>query len=205
MTTPEGHTSLVKESAKLLLYALLCAFMYNGFSPKGLPLIPREVKKESVADSALFGGGSSAPKNEGAPHTPDSVEALPPDSAAKAVQPAKHNETFRIISLDQFKRLRAQKRGILFDARTAADYSVSRIPGALNIPGQEVTDHFGEVAELPRDTLVIIYCNNPDCHLGRMLAEFLTAIAFTDILLYDDGWDGWLAAKEPIDTMRIKK
>ena len=195
--TPNGNTSLAKESGKLLLYALLCAFTYNGFSPKGLPLIPREVKKESVSDSTLFGGGSGTPKTEGAQPAQD--------SAATAVQSGKHNETFRIISLDQFKRLRGEKRGMLVDARTAEDYSVSRIPGAMNIPGEKVADHFEDVAELPRDTLVILYCNNPECHLGRVVAEFLTAIGFTNILLYDDGWDGWIAAKEPIDTVRIKK
>jgi rhodanese-related sulfurtransferase len=189
----EGHTSLGKEAGKLVLYAALCAFTYNAFAPKGIPLIPPEVNKQSVSDSSLFGHPTAAASTQNS------------DSVAKAVKPGTKNETFHIISLGQFKRLRAENRGILFDARTAEDFAVSRISGAKNIPGQDAPQHFDDVAELPRDTLLIIYCNNPDCHLGRFLAEFLNALEFKNILLYDDGWDGWLAAKEPIDTVRIRK
>jgi hypothetical protein len=33
----------------------------------------------------------------------------------------------------------------------------------------------------------------------------MNGLGFTNMLLYDDGWDGWLAAKEGIDTVRIRK
>ena len=218
MTQNSGSNgTLAKDIGGILLLAAILAVTYNAFSSKGLPLLPKPVNKENVSDSSLFGKVPDpaaavrdslrvvdprdikviAPLHEMALRNPDSVKAT--------VEAAKKQTVYRIISLDQFKRLRSQRRGILFDARTAEDYSVSRIPGARNIPGQEVEGHFEDVAELPRDTLVIIYCNNPDCHLGRMLAEFMSALEFRNILLYDDGWDGWLAAKQPIDTVRIRK
>ncbi len=219
------RTSLVLEVARLVLIAALLAFTYNSFSSKGLPLIPAEVRKEAVSDSALFdgtgnaGGGAdtSHVSTPDAPRTvrPEDIKVISPlhdrairnpDSMKAVVEAEKKKPTvYRIISLAQFKRLRSQRRGILFDARTADDYGISRIPGAKNIPGQDAENHFADVAELPRDTLVLIYCNNPDCHLGRMLAEFLGALEFRNLLLYDDGWDGWLAAKEVVDTLRVKQ
>lgn len=210
--------SFAREALLIVILASVLALVYNGLSPHGLPLVGVEPRKIPVSDSVLFqspniypGAGDHqgaqttksgdakviAPLHERAFRNSDSMKALVQASAARNV--------YRVITLPQFKRLRAERKGILFDARAAEDYKKSRISGAKNIPGQETDHHFEDVVELPRDTLIIIYCNNPDCHLGRILAEFLHAVGFGNIVMYDDGWDGWLLAKEPIDTSRIIK
>jgi 3-mercaptopyruvate sulfurtransferase SseA len=56
------------------------------------------------------------------------------------------------------------------------------------------------MVEIPRDTMVVIYCGNPVCHYGRTLAEFMGSFGFTNLLLYDDGWDDWTAAGLPVST-----
>ncbi len=56
------------------------------------------------------------------------------------------------------------------------------------------------LAVIPRDTLIIVYCSNSECPLGRSLAEFLGVMEFKNLLLYDDGWDGWQKAGMPVDT-----
>jgi 3-mercaptopyruvate sulfurtransferase SseA len=33
-----------------------------------------------------------------------------------------------------------------------------------------------------------------------MVAEFMQAIGFKRLYLYDDGWDGWEKAKMPVDS-----
>jgi rhodanese-related sulfurtransferase len=201
----------MKDILHILLIAAALGLLFNWSSPHALPLIPREVQKIGTPDSLLF-------------QTPDSVRPARPDSmrvpviaplheralrnpdSMKAVVRAKEEaQVFRIISLEQFKRLRKEHRGILFDARGADDFRKARIPGARNIPGQQSENYFEVVAELPRDTLMIVYCNNPDCHLGRMLAEFLNGLEFRNILLYDEGWDGWIKAKEPVDSSQVRE
>jgi rhodanese-related sulfurtransferase len=101
------------------------------------------------------------------------------------------------------KRLMAEKHPLIFDARDTAAYRKGHVKGARNIVGQEAGNHFSEMVTIPRDTLIIIYCNNPECHLGRMLAEFMGAVGFTNLLLYDDGWDGWEKAKMPVDSTTV--
>ena len=203
----------------IMSLAVIFAFVYNSFSAHGIPFLRVEPKTIGVSDSALFLHEPLKPAGSDRQSTDTSVSSevkvVAPlheralrnaDSMKAIVQSSPETENvYRIITLEQLKRLRAQRRGLLFDARTAADYRISRIRGARNIPGEEAEDHFSDVADLPRDTLIIIYCNNTDCHLGRVLAEFLKVVDFKNVFLYNDGWDGWLKAKEPIDTSRVVK
>ncbi len=202
-----------REISQICLLSILVALIYNAFSPKGLPLIRVEPQKTAVSDSALFSSPSSdtighakpvsdttawkdikviAPLHERALRNPDSVKAL--------VQAKKEELVYRIISLDQLTRLLDAGRGLLIDARSEEDYLKGHIKGARNVFGQEPEKHFEHFVQIPRDTLVIVYCNNPECHLGRVLAEFMAVMEFNNIVLYDDGWDGWEKAKMPVDS-----
>lgn len=218
MPQPRAKSWLTRDIGSILLLATILALSYNALSSKGLPLLLVTSPKVAVADSVLFGSQPDTVQHQDSPGIrpaePGDIKVIAPlhdlalrnpDSVKAVVEAKKDAPVYRIISLDQFKRLRNQHRGILFDARTAEDFRKSRISGARNIPGQEVEDHFQDIAELPRDTLVIIYCNNPDCHLGRMLAEFMNALDFKNIVLFDEGWDGWLNAKEPVDSSRLSE
>lgn len=197
--------SLTREILIIIVLSVLLAFTYNAFSGKRIPLIRKEVEKVNVSDSTLFGSNEKKDSTQSS-----SIKVIAPlheralanaDSMAKVVVAEKKDkEIFRIITLDQMKRLMVEKHPLIFDARDTAAYRKGHVKGARNIFGQEAGDHFEEIVTIPRDTLIIIYCNNPDCHLGRMLAEFMGAIGFTNLLLYDDGWDGWEKAKMPIDS-----
>jgi len=192
---------LLLEVAQVLMLAAILAFLYNAYSPSGIPLVRREPRKIAVADSVLFSEHATrdsqrdvkiiAPLHESALANPDSMARL----AGR-----KSESVFKIITLQQMKRLLEENRGIIIDARPAEEYKKGHIKGARNIPGLEAEDHFAELAQLPMDTLVIIYCNNPDCHLGRSLADFMNVMEFKKLYLYDEGWDGWLMAKMPVDS-----
>lgn len=210
---------LLREVVIIAVSALVLALVYNFYSPNGISLIRVEPRKEVVSDSALF--GSSPPATPYVGHEPDTLKHPPPgmtaplheqalrnpDSIArvvKAERDRKEAAAFRVISLDQFKRLRGQQRGVLIDARAQDDYRKAHIPGARNYFGDESEKYFEEIVQIPRDSLIIIYCNNPECHLGRSLAEFMSAFDFKQVVLYDDGWDGWLKAGMPVDSILAK-
>ena len=177
MTQPRPTYRFGFDAGEIILLAVVLALVYNGFSPHSLPIIAVEPRKLAVPDSVLFPLQQTGSQQE--------------------------QHAYRIITLRQFERLRAAHRTIVFDARPAEDFRKARIAGAKNIPGQEAENHFDDVAELPRDTMIVVYCNNPDCHLGRILATFLAALDFKNVLLYDDGWDGWVKANEPVDSSRV--
>ncbi|MBI3766517.1 MAG: rhodanese-like domain-containing protein [Ignavibacteriales bacterium] len=211
---------MIREVTTIVLLAVLLALVYNAFSGKGIPLIRMEPKKVAVSDSALFSYPNQPPRSDTAFRSfisdttkPKDVKVISPlrdraltnrDSVANLVKEKKNEQPFKIISLDQLNRLLASRRGVLLDARSAEDFQKGHIKGAKNVPGQEVDQHFAELVIIPRDTLVIVYCNNPECHLGRMVIDFMSVMEFKSMVLYDDGWDGWVRAKMPIDSAGIQ-
>ncbi len=211
-----NNKSLIREVGIIIVMSIFLALVYNVFSSKGIPLIRKEVVKISASDSLLFSHANQvdsltlidtrdsalpkdikviAPLHERALKNPDSVAKL---------YPPKSDPVWKIISLEQLYRLLAEKRGILLDARTEEEFKKGNIPGARNIPGLEPEKYIEQIITQPRDTLIIIYCNNPECHLAQMLAEFLSVMEFKNLYLYDDGWDGWKKAQMPIDTSFTK-
>lgn len=208
--------NIIRESFVIVIIAAGLAFVYNAVSPKSLPLIRSKAKSEAVSDSALF--SQSSPKTTAVNYSssvvrndtvgPNNVKVIAPlhdralarkDSIEKATG-KKDVLVYKIITLGQLKRLMDQKRGILFDARNDDEYRKGHIKGARNIPALDAGKHFAGLAVIPRDTLIIVYCSNSECPLGRSLAEFLGVMEFKNLLLYDDGWDGWQKAGMPVDT-----
>ena len=206
------------ESVAIVIVAAFLAFIYNWFSPRGLSLIRHHAPGVPASDSSLFitspadssGNGNTSIRQEKNKDTvgPGTVKVIAPlheralaekDSIENA-SGKKEIPEYRIVSLGQFKRLLQEHRGILIDARETGDYQKGHIKGARSIPELEADKHFGELAPLPRDTLVLIYCNNAECPLGRALAHFMSIMSFKNLLLYDDGWDGWVGAGMPVDT-----
>ncbi len=207
--------SLFREIIIICTLTVILGFSYNAFSPKGLPLIRVAPVKVEVPDSLLFGTAPDTSKKTGVVEPDVQKNVIAPlhdvavpkkDSIGKIAVAEKkdQDEALHIINLDQLKRLLAEKRGVLIDARSEEEYAKGHIAGAKNMSALEVEKHFEEIAVMPRDTLVLIYCNNPDCHLGRTLAEFMQQFNFTKLYLYDDGWDGWTAAGMPVDTTSSK-
>ena len=206
--------STKREVLVITALSVLLALIYNTFSPKGLPLVRVEPNKTLVSDSALFSDVDSlrhtpdssqwkdikviAPLHEQALRNPDSLKALV--QKKEEVERKKAETVYRVITLTQLQKLLKAKRGILFDARSEEDYLKGHIKGAKNVPGLDPGKYFEHFVQMPRDTLVIIYCNNPECHLGRELAKFLAVLEFNNMVLYDDGFDGWEKAKMPVDT-----
>lgn len=199
----------------ILVASSVIGFGYHLFSPHGLPLIRSEAAKVDVPDSMLFGGVKSPPASAEHPvQKPDTggnngIKVIAPLHERALAHPEStdipspkgtRKDTLRVISLRQFTRLMKEAKPLIFDARDSAAYAPGHVKGARNADGMQVDAYFERLVPIPKDTLVIIYCINPECHLGRMLADFMSAIGFTNLLLYDNGWDEWMKAKMPVDT-----
>ncbi|MBI5020686.1 MAG: rhodanese-like domain-containing protein [Ignavibacteriales bacterium] len=205
---------LVKEILVIVSVSILVSLLFNTFSGKGLPLIRKEIVKVQAADSVLFSPTTSkidsalliqpdssitknikviAPLHEQALRNPDSV-----------ISSSNKNSTtyYTTITLTQLQRLLNENRGFLIDARNADEYNQGHIAKAKNMPALDVDKHFAELVTIPRDTLMLLYCNNADCHLSHLLADFLRNLEFKKIYIYEDGWDGWIKAGMPVDSSK---
>ena len=74
------------------------------------------------------------------------------------------------------------------DARVENDYGYGHIPGAVHVP---YYDPLPAMGKLPRDRLVVVYCECPHAEAVQT-AEALLDNGFTRVKVIDEGLAGWL-------------
>ena len=74
----------------------------------------------------------------------------------------------------------------LVDARTADEYQVAHLVGAVNITEK---DFEKSLALLPKEkgALVVLYCNGVKCGKSKKVAAKAKAAGYTDLVIYADG------------------
>ena len=106
------------------------------------------------------------------------------------------------VSTEQIRRLLADKRAVVLDARPFREFAISHIPGAVNVaakPGVAMSAYVSDVAEIDRllegkkETPLVLYCNGPYCGKSKRLAEELLVAGYTNVRRYQLGIPVWRA------------
>lgn len=108
--------------------------------------------------------------------SPDTREALSPESDLLAPAAA------------VMEAYRGGVEMVFVDARTPNDFEYGHIPGAINVPYFDPLPH---LADLPRDRIIISYCECPHAEAVQT-AEALLDNGFTRVKVIDEGLAGWL-------------
>ena len=83
--------------------------------------------------------------------------------------------------------------GIVFDARIPEQYAAGHLPGAINLPLEDVERQLGtHAARLRPDTPILVYCGGADCTDALDLALKLRELGFADLTLYPGGYAEWV-------------
>ena len=83
---------------------------------------------------------------------------------------------------------------LLLDVRTPAEYAAGHIPGALNIPHDQLA---GRLSELDAENEVALYCMvGPRARLGE---ETLAKAGFRRLLHIEGGLSAWKSAGLPVE------
>jgi len=101
------------------------------------------------------------PKREETQMVPQLIKDKPglvqADATWGVIQPLNVAQDVRTV--DEIEVNEFQEKGLsIIDARTADFYTASTIPGAMNIPHDEIIERMGE---LNRDRPSIFFCNGP--------------------------------------------
>ena len=90
--------------------------------------------------------------------------------------------------------------GTLFvDVRKNSDWEAGRISDAAHL---ELKSEFTEqslLAEVSKETAVVIYCNGPKCLRSSEASEKAVKWGFTKVYFYRDGFPSWKLAGLPIE------
>lgn len=105
---------------------------------------------------------------------------------------------FKAVSSEVLKDMQDEKRSFtLVDARTADEYQVAHLVGAINITEK---DFDKSLALLPKDkgALVVFYCNGIKCGKSKKVAAKAREAGFTNLLIYAEGFPVWEEKGFPI-------
>ena len=77
---------------------------------------------------------------------------------------------------------------LVIDARTPEVYAAGHVPGAINLPHRTIDA--GTTAGLPRDKVIVTYCDGAGCNASTKAAVKLSALGFA-VKEMPGGLDWW--------------
>lgn len=93
------------------------------------------------------------------------------------------------VSLDEIRAFAFNNAAVMIDARSPAAFARGRVRGAFNLPAGQLESYFTEINKsVPRDRLIIIYCNNLNCGSADMVYEYLAARGYSNMRVFKPGW-----------------
>ena len=121
--------------------------------------------------------------------------AFPGDAdTAQPAQSVQSSEAPSISAAELHARREAMTAPVVIDVRTAGEYETGHIPGALNIPFDEVAERIAEV-ETPNG--VALYCMiGPRARKGE---SALLATGYQKVFHLEGGLAAWKAAGLPVE------
>ncbi|MBC8124762.1 MAG: HIT domain-containing protein [Candidatus Kapabacteria bacterium] len=210
MSTPRKHSRLgfAKESVILLLCAIGLATGFNAMNIKN-PISWVKKEYQSVVatpgdlDKYITDTQSNTPLDTSTevvtkPIVPTVVTEDPKPLVVATPKPPT-TPTFvaepgvvREITYAQFKQLLTSAPYYLIDARGADKYALGHIGKASNFYGGEIQSRITELLEsVPRDRVVLIYCDGGECELSHHVADVLKQFNYGPIFIFTGGWAEW--------------
>ncbi len=114
------------------------------------------------------------------------------------VSPGRHPGLV-FVSLAETEDLWHSGLAVFIDSRAAADFARGHIPGAISVPLEEIKKgNLSLLEKIPRDRLLVIYCEGGDCQTSLLLAEFLSERGYRDLRVFSGGWTEWTGAEMPV-------
>lgn len=105
------------------------------------------------------------------------------------------------ISLADAAMLFAAGRAVFLDARSAFEYDLGHIKGALSLPVEDYWHAFDRYKPRFGEGLTVItYCDGERCPLGHELAERLRAEGIAEVYELKNGWSLWKAQGLPTES-----
>ena len=94
--------------------------------------------------------------------------------------PLSSSSGYRQISMDEaVKLMRNEKNYIILDVRRPDEYAKGRIPGAINVPNEEIGT--AEISKLPdKSQLILVYCRSG--RRSKEAAGKLVKLGYTNIV-----------------------
>lgn len=178
----------------IILTSTLISLLYNHFNPKGLKLIKEERKILWESDSL----SSIIPADTIKPTIEEIQKTTVVDSTKREIkkEPEEGFKEPKAIKIDFAYKL--YKQGFKFiDARPVEEFAEGHIKGAVNIPFYGSENYESVLNKIPKDQIVVTYCNGDDCDLSILLGDELFKKGYKKVYVFFGGWNDWLEKGYP--------
>lgn len=85
---------------------------------------------------------------------------------------------------------------VLLDVRTPEEFAEGHVPGAINIPHDQVESRLAELAGA-KDKDLVVYCRSG--RRAELATDTLRKHGFTRVSHLDGDMNGWIAAGRPVE------
>ncbi len=211
--TGSPYRGTLREAGILILCAIGLAIGFNMMNSKSISWVKKEYDKVTATSNDLnkyltSPANSPSTTTPSTPTTPntavpveseDSKKTDPATTAAAKPAPVQEKPSFvaepgvvKEITYDQFSRLMASAPYYLIDARGAEKYAEGHIGNATNFYGAEAQARIPDMlANVPRDRVILIYCDGGECELSHHVADVLKQFGYGPIFIFTGGWAEW--------------
>jgi rhodanese-related sulfurtransferase len=192
MQARETEAGVLGGAGAILLVGLALGAGYNWMGVEGgwgLPWIGQDrlaqaPTVEAVSSGSSY-GGISDPMAVGSP-----AAGLPEIPAlGRPVQ----------IEMAALAQLYEARAALIVDAREPDEFGLGHIPGAVNLPYDEVSSQPERLVDLdPGGRPIVVYCGGGGCEVSTSLAYDLVEAGHDRVAVYVGGFPEWEAAGRPV-------
>jgi rhodanese-related sulfurtransferase len=102
------------------------------------------------------------------------------------------------LNYSEARTLYARGGALFIDARHAYDFDLGHIKGAMNLPLSEFDSVRSLTGRIPKDTLIVTYCDGEECNSSIALALKLSSAGYSNVRVFFGGWKEWVANHQPV-------
>lgn len=92
------------------------------------------------------------------------------------------------------QRIEAGDPPLILDVRSEAEFAAGHIPGAINIPHDQVAERLGELPSDP-GTEIVVHCQSGK--RAALAEDVLGKAGYENVRDLEGHWAGWSAAQRP--------
>ena len=122
--------------------------------------------------------------------------AVPETSEAPDTTEATEGPGYRQVTMEEaIAMMEAESGYILLDVRTPQEFRDRHIPGAINVPNEDIGT--GKILELPdKGQLILVYCRSGN--RSKQASEKLAALGYTNVVEFGgiNDWPGEVVSGE---------
>ena len=106
-----------------------------------------------------------------------------------------------LITPTHLKQMTESLPTVIIDTRSPEAFAAGHIPGAVSLPLGDfdaMVEAFA--AKIPPQQPIITYCSGRLCQDSHTVAQLLMERGFENVLVYIDGFPGWIENGYPVAT-----